>query len=391
MRIKAVLWSRPQSLGEHDIKIYASHEGKKIYKTTGIKIKPEYWDAAKAEVKRHHPLAHKINPLIKRMAHEIEASLLDGASIQDLRKGSDNSSLVGFLATIIQEIKTGKIDLAKGTIKKYNSLYTRLKQFCEHTSRKDISFEDVNLALYQELRDFLIDHCNCTLHGGFNKHIQALKRIMNIAKERGLHNNTAYQDTAFRRYRNRPGMKIYLTESEVQRIQELDLSQLPYLEASRDLWIAAYYLLLRFSDVQRISREKFVQIAGRTYYRAHAQKTKEESAVPVKPLVLTLLEKYDYSFAWAHNGEVNKHLKKIAAMAGLTQIVEQEGITAPKWHFVTMHTSRRSIATNLKLQGISIMVIANLGGWKDIRSLQAYLKNSALEAAQTVQDNPIFS
>ncbi|MCB0653995.1 MAG: tyrosine-type recombinase/integrase [Saprospiraceae bacterium] len=53
----------------------------------------------------------------------------------------------------------------------------------------------------------------------------------------------------------------------------------------------------------------------------------------------------------------------------------------PKWKFVTTHTARRSAATNLALQNVNIKIIADLGGWTDIRTLRSYLRASGLDSA----------
>ncbi|HMQ59190.1 MAG TPA: tyrosine-type recombinase/integrase [Flavilitoribacter sp.] len=47
--------------------------------------------------------------------------------------------------------------------------------------------------------------------------------------------------------------------------------------------------------------------------------------------------------------------------------VSERKKTGPKWSFVTTHTARRSAATNLYLQGVSLKMIAELGGWGDER------------------------
>ena len=57
---------------------------------------------------------------------------------------------------------------------------------------------------------------------------------------------------------------------------------------------------------------------------------------------------------------------------------------------VTTHTARRSAATNLRLQGASLKTIADLGGWKDVQSLQLYLRASGLDSARLARDLEFF-
>ena len=60
--------------------------------------------------------------------------------------------------------------------------------------------------------------------------------------------------------------------------------------------------------------------------------------------------------------------------------------TRPKWSFVTPHTARRSAATNLYLQGVSLKMIADLGGWGDDGTLRVYLRASGLDTALVARE-----
>lgn len=389
MTVKPVLWPQGGKDGRHDVKMYIHADGKKKYRSTGIKILPAEWDDRRGKVKKANPLHVKMNGKIERMRQELAGHLLDGGTLLGLEGKSE--SFADFLAAFVNDIEAGRTDLADGTAKKYRALRLRLSEWMQHHRRKDLTFSEVNIEFYFSFRDFLIEHAGCTLVGGFSKHIQVVKRLMNLSRERGLHDCTGHLHPQFKRYRAQSSRKIYLTETEVDQLATVDLSATPHLKRYRDAWVVAYYLLLRFSDLQKISRDRFLTRDGRYYYRAHSQKKGTESAVPVKPLVRDILERCDYRPAPFSNPEINRHIKTVAALAGITGTTEQDGQRGPKWQFVTMHTSRRSIATNLKLQGVSVAIIADLGGWKDVASLQRYLRNSAVDAAVAVEDNPIFN
>lgn len=58
---------------------------------------------------------------------------------------------------------------------------------------------------------------------------------------------------------------------------------------------------------------------------------------------------------------------------------------------VTTHTARRSGAANLHLQGASLKTIAGLGGWKDVHSLQLYLRASGLDSARLARNLDFLS
>ena len=76
-------------------------------------------------------------------------------------------------------------------------------------------------------------------------------------------------------------------------------------------------------------------------------------------------------------------------MAGINEMVDTDPPML-KSQLVTTHTARRSAATNLRLQGASLKTIADLGGWKDVHSLQLYLRASGLDSARLARELEFF-
>ena len=148
---------------------------------------------------------------------------------------------------------------------------------------------------------------------------------------------------------------------------------------------------MRFSDVNRISGEMLFMLNGKQFLRYQSMKTKVEATLPVKESALKVMQKYNFDFQFSSNVQANRHLKTIAAMAGININVTQDGLIAPKSSFVTTHTARRSAATNLYLDGVSLKMIADLGGWKDLQILHTYLRASGLDTAQVAVDLDFFN
>ena len=79
------------------------------------------------------------------------------------------------------------------------------------------------------------------------------------------------------------------------------------------------------------------------------------------------------------------------AAAGINEMVTQGAITAPKSSIITMHTARRSAATNLYLSGqFSLKTIADLGGWENMKTLQLYLRCSNMDSAKLAAKSDYF-
>lgn len=389
MTVKPVLWTQPAEDGTHDIKLYIHHQGKKKYRSLDIKILPADWDAKNRRVRRSHPLATPMNAQITRAVLEVQEHLLGGGTVAGLDQPAAGSFLA-FLKTYIREAEEGKVKISKGTLKNYHSLLTQLTKWLATQGRQDLRFDEVDLDFYFSYRDFLIDECDSSLTGGVSNHVKNIKKLMSLSRARRLHNCAGHEDPEFRRHRSDgKNKKIYLNEQEIERLIALDLSQSPGLERERDRFVISYFFLLRYEDSTRIRPDKFFVADGQRYYRNDAGKTDEGSVIPVKPLVWDMLQRHGFDFR-GDNPTSNHQIKTIAALAGIDTVVTEGGKTGPKWRFVTTHTARRSAATNLSLQNVSTKLIADLGGWSDVKQLEAYLRASATESARAVRDLPFF-
>ena len=83
-----------------------------------------------------------------------------------------------------------------------------------------------------------------------------------------------------------------LTEEEISRIYNLDLSENNRLEKVRDLFIVAARTALRFSDLVNLKDNNFIQNKKGSFLKVNTQKTREEVIVPLKREVVAIFNKY---------------------------------------------------------------------------------------------------
>lgn len=387
---KAVLWtSEPHKDGRCAVKIYGK---RKFYHVQKVAVLPEEWDETNGKVKRTNPLHASINSVIKARLLEIETAYLEGREIPKKKKEAKpeaKTSISDFIGLYVAESAKGQHDLAEGTVKHYKALQMRLNQFAAHRG-KPVHFDEIDSDFYGDFWQFLSTNFGMQKAGGFAKHIKVLKKFMTEAQKRGIHNNNAHREKNFKVHRS-VGQKIYLNEQEVEKIENLDLSSMPWLEEERDRWLICYYFLLRYQDGQdHIFKDNFFQSNGKWYFRYEANKTGTSATIPVKPKIMALMEKYSYTLPKTTNQEANRKIKMIASMAGITTPAQENGVKGPKCNFVRTHTARRSAATNLAMQGISLDFIAKLGGWKKLEILKVYLLASGLDVAAVASEYDFF-
>lgn len=389
MVCKTILSPHVLKDGTSQIKIYVNEGGKnKHYIGTKLRVDPKFWDAKKGVVKSSHPMALAYNAKLKKQLIDIETHLLQGGAIKTFGVGKVES-VVELIYKIIDEAQKGVTPLRKSTAKTYKTLGNRLEQYC--TSKGiggNLSFDDIDMDFYRQFSDWLETDAGCGI-AGIGKHFKVLKRIMNAGIERGLHSNQVHTNKAFKAHKLGTN-KIYLTAEEISLIERLDLSTHPMLERERDRFLVSYYLILRYSDATMLVKDNVFEKNAMQYIRIISTKTHRECIVPLKPAAFAILEKYKWKMDFSSNQQANRGLKEIAAMAGITNPVTQDGIKLPKNKFVSTHTARRSAATNLYLNGASIKLIADLGGWEKQETLRVYLRASGLETAMLAGSMAFF-
>lgn len=389
MTVRAILWTYiVRKDGTSNVKIYAQAGGKKTYYKTDIYLEAKDFDADRGVVRKSHPLHELLNSKIQKRVLELSQQLHAGTDLHEI--GKTKTSILQFADLYIQEIGKGLHPIKASTCKHYRVTLKRLRQYTDYKSKKDLRFEDVTLEFYYDFSSYLTEVHNCKRTGGVSKHIKNLKKWMNEALRRKLHTNLVHQDRAFKIHRQNGSNKIYLSEEEINKIGALDLSGQPPLELERDRFLVSYFFIMRYSDSVLIRRDRFFQENGTWYYRNIAKKTGKESIIPVKPAAMEILQRRNFSVSGDTNQEANRKLKIIAAMAGVNQQITEGERSGPKSNFVTTHTARRSAATNLYLQGVSIKIIADLGGWEDINALRVYLRASGIESARAAKDLDFF-
>lgn len=383
MKVRKVLWKyKPNKDGTCLIRIYVYHNKKKKYFSTGIAVFPKHWNEKTRLVKRSHPFAAQYNAIVNSKKHELEAHFLEGGTMEDFDVG--DGSFMDYLHHFI-----GNNDLRPGTIKVYRGAFTRLKQYLDYYHLNDISFQDIDLEFYKKYIAFLKDQGYCGDIGAGN-HIKVMKKLLRKAQNEGLHRNEAYKDAEFKVLKSKGSNKIYLNEEEIAQLEELDLSTQKPMERERDRFLLSYYFLLRFSDVTRIRRNMIFTRKDKQYLSIRHLKTSIDVILPVGSKAALLLEKYDYDLSFSSNQQANRRLKTICALAGINQLVSEGSRSGPKSQLVGTHTARRSAATNLCLQGISLKIIADLGGWKETRTLRLYLRQSGIDTAIVASEIDFF-
>lgn len=372
------------------IMIYTYANGKKKYYNTGIHVKPENWSVSKEGViGLPQYVKNRINAAIETRKRKYADKLTEGVPVDRLEEEDEQTaeSLVDFLKLYIKEIELGLHDISSSTLKSYQSVLRRVEEFCEDYGISDLSFDDIDLKWYAHYYSWTKE--KKLGKTSFDKVIKIFKKIMRVAFERDLHQNTIYLNPEFSRKRKAKGDKVFLTTGEIEKLENLDLETMEHLARERDRFLISYYFMMRWEDSTRINESAIIEHCGLNYSYT-AGKTGIQCIVPISSKAKALMEARNYQFGADSNQKANFKIKEICMLAGITQIVEQGRERGPKFKFVTTHTARRSAATNLYLEGMDLETIARIGGWKQLQTLKLYLRASGMEVAQNAKKFRFF-
>ena len=382
--------------------------------STGETIKPMYWNFKAHRAKQTRSFDYNSFNLrlenIKGAATSVYNNLLTRNTrvtpekIRDaLNKelGRDTKKFPNTLALFTQRFINECKDGTRTTDKRsthysssfIKSLVTFLHLIEEYEKNENIKlwFDDITFEFFGKFKGFL-NKKNYSPNSQ-RKQIKILKLILRAAKKLKLHNNNEYESRDFT-IKSVEAINISLDESELKRMQELNLSDKPNYERARDVFLVGCYTAQRFSDYSRIRKEHIKK--GKIHLKQ--RKTGVDVVIPIKPELSVLLKKYDFTLPKIYEQKLNKYIKEVGRLAGIDEavtIVQEKGgmkvdITRPKYEFIKTHTARRSGCTNMVEAEVPLSQIMKISGHKTGEEFWKYVKLDANRSADKAAKHPYF-
>lgn len=278
------------------------------------------------------------------------------------------------------------------TNKGYITTFRHLQTFAAQWN-KVLDFATVDLEFYNDYTKYLTYTAKLSTNT-IGDHIKRIKTVLHDANanaaQLGIVVNQAFTSPYFNKTKEKTD-SIYLTETELQAIADIDLSGNKRLEQVRDLFLIGCYTGQRFSDWHKITPHQVK--AG--IIDITQQKTQKKIAVPLKPEVIEIFHKYNGNLPRTlSNQKMNDYLKEVTQMVPELHTTVSKTITRAgqrvttnyqKWEMVTTHTARRSFATNEYLAGTPTVTIMALTGHATESAFLSYIKLTPNEHAKLMQ------
>ena len=270
--------------------------------------------------------------------------------------------------------KTTGRSLSYNIIQQYKATQKHLIDFGRSIGKADFDFSNIDPSFYEAFVAYL--QRKGFTQNSVGKHIKVLKTMLNEATAQGFNSYTKYND--FHVFTEETDT-IYLNEKELQQLKEADLSTVPHLDRVRDWFLLLAWTGCRFSDLGKVVQTDIKD--GFISFRQ--QKTNAKVVIPLHPVVLEILEKYNFNLpAEISNQRFNVYIKEVCRIAGiddvetLTRTVGGVLVTEKfqKWEQVSSHSGRRSFCTNMYKRGLPTLMIMSISGHKTEKAFLKYIK-----------------
>lgn len=416
--------------------------------STGIPVNEDEWNAAqsgeasdwKTYRKKHKDIFGYLDAIEKKVedyldflevmpsieAHRIIDSVVKAEQLEELNRQEEERkrqeeeeqkrqeeasriTLNKYIDSYLADMKSGARQTPNGgrytpnSIKSTKQSFTKFREY-QRDKHKELDFGDIDMAFYRDFSAYLMkqDYSINTI----GKCFKDIKSVMEAALSDELHTNTKFRDKSFKASKVEVD-SIYLTESDLQKIAEVDLSGLPRCyEQARDIFFVGVYTAQRVSDYNNIDKDciktstiKAIEndrIVERELVRIELRqkKTGAKVSIPCKSELRTILEKYGYDLPHLWEQKINDYIKVIGKLAGLTDLVEitstkggkEQKIQVPKYSLIHTHTARRTGATLMYLAGVDVYDIMKITGHSTPVMLKKYIKADSLEVAEKIAD-----
>lgn len=392
---------------------------------TDLSVKPSQWDKKRQRAKESaiysDPANKKLNADLDNLEHTIkeiyrkyraERRTMELTTdhfkkqIDTYLWGEDPAFLdfFSFLDYHLEQYKNDP-DYNLSTFKIFKRTKKLLTEYAEETGK--FEFSDIDVLFMRRFVEWLRSYPSKSGGIGYAdntiiKIIGSFRAYLEAAVKEGVTQNRSFRDASKKvlKLKKTQGDKIYLTIAELKHFYSYPYTR-PALKRVVDIFTAASLLGgLRVSDWDEIKKEgNFYTKDGVTLFNCVTKKTDQPITVPVHPIVMEILDRYEGDLLKISDQKSNKYLKLAAEESGFTQARKKKvmkktfvEMVKPMYQLFTCHVARNNFNSNALEAGIPDRDVKRFMGHKDRGDMTAnYDRRGDERLALSYADHPFFN
>lgn len=398
---------KPLKNEKYPVVLRVYHDKKRRYYRTGVSATLEEWDEKKSMVigrAKENKILQKF--LLKAQDYVQRIYLLhddfdfDMLSQEIVPSPTTNKieNLDTFWKSVVEDLRKEK---RFGTADSYETALIKFNKFLEG---KSIYLHQVTQHTFEKFRIYMVQTGQTT--NGVGVYLRAMSAVYGRALNRKLVKPEEDPRIGFR-IKTKKTHKKAIKRDEVHQLAKLDLSQSPYIEESRDIFLFSYFCQgMNLKDLSMLNWHDNI-VEDRIFY--HRGKTADIFSIHIKDETIgQILEKQKQVLAskldigliknttakslvfrifdnlseeeMLNPAKITKVRKQRAKVinAHLRKLGETElGFSKSQLKYLTFYAARHTYASVLKSQHAPVTLIAEALGHADIRTTQVYLDSFA--------------
>lgn len=367
--------------GQVPIEMTICVKGKRRYVSTGRTVKPSEFNAKRQTVKGNKELNEFLQALKARVL-SIETTLLKKGvyvtidTVLDIYRYGEEENTITFLQVF--DIHTENINkkvkqklVTDTTLSKYKVTRGYISRFMKTELKKDdILMREVSPSFVENLFIFLLSYMS---NNTAVQKMKQVKSVMRFAVEEGYIRVSPFKIVLKKEKKE----VVPLTIEEVNKIRKKKID-IPRLAKIRDLFVFECFSGLAFSDLASLNEKDFhIDESGNKWIIKKRHKTNVVATIPLLPVALEILEKYNYKLPHLTNVKYNAYLKELGDICDIKK----------KLH---SHLARHTWATILLNNGMDMVSVSRCLGHANSKITEStyakVLPDELFEKVKTVGD-----
>lgn len=327
--------------------------GKRRFISTGRKVHLKHFNAKTQTVKGNSELNEFLSAL-RNKVYSVETLLINkgvAVTIENVidyyRYGDEDHSITLLtlwdkLAKYDQKRMEQKL-ISPSTLEKYLVTKDYVKKYLkDELKRDDILIKNITPSFINNLYVYLLRFMsnNTAIHK-----MKQINRLFRYAQDEGYISKSPCK-TKFKEEKITT-TPLTLEEVNVIRKKKIEIERLSKI---RDLFVFCCFTGLSFSDLMTLNSNDFqTDDEGIKWIIKKRHKTKIVATIPLLPVAIEILNKYNYQLPKISNVKYNAYLKELGDLCGIKQNLHS-------------HLARHTFATILLNSGLDLVYVAKCLG-----------------------------